>query len=639
MAKFTTEEVYNRNALQVLDGPQSAPEIVQKPRDIFAYEGDDLTFQVKVSGNPIPKIFWFKNGQPLKPTQRCRIEHENGVVNLHIHMLLNDDAACYTLLTENNYGLAIFSIKLNINYVQDENVNIQQTMMKRTEQHYVSDYRDDMVTSSGIKPNFYLIPYDIETLDGQIVRFECRVSGRPEPEITWYKGDHLIHDSDHFKCVVNEEGNYALLIMGADPEDAGTYKCVASNSVGSSSFTVKLSIIQRQQTVAPKFVERFMNTNVREGESVVLHCRAVGTPMPQLTWQKDGIQIDSNPPDCEIKEQEGASTLFLNNISVRAAGWYQCTALSPNGSVATRARLNVESTFQPPKGEPVKLLLPKTHRRIVPESEKYETITLRHVEKVYEHYSSAEYDSQAHTVVQQHRPAFSTHLRDVVLSKGDRAHFEAHLSSFDYTDLAIEWYLNGILLDSQDSRVITTNRYGYIALTLMNVSPQDSGIVTCKLRNQYGEAVTSATLKCAQPKTTADIPEYTERYEDVEDSEFYRHQREIEETRTKIAPIFVRPLESNISSLAGGDLVFEAQVTPVNDPTLRVEWIINGQPLLDSNRTSATFNFGLVSLTIKQLQSTDSGLYVVKATSASGEASSTASLKVLPGKDSKGSRF
>lgn len=107
-------EVYNENSKSMLDGPQQAPEIVQKPKNVFCYEGDDLTFQVKVSGNPIPSIYWFKNGSPLTQTQRCRINYENGVVYLHIHMLLPEDAACYTLLTENNFGISIFSINLNI---------------------------------------------------------------------------------------------------------------------------------------------------------------------------------------------------------------------------------------------------------------------------------------------------------------------------------------------------------------------------------------------------------------------------------------------------------------------------------------------------------------------------------------------
>lgn len=505
-------------------------------------------------------------------------------------------------------------------------------MYFRTE-HYISDFADDMITSNGIKPNFYLIPYDIEIMQGQIVRFECRVSGRPEPDIIWFKNDSRIYDCEHYKCIVNEEGNYALLIMGADAQDSATYRCVATNAIGQASFTVNLNVIERELTIAPKFMERFQNTNAKEGESIVLRCRAIGTPTPQLSWQKDGIQIDSNPPYHEIKIENDASVLCLNSVSARDAGWYQCTAQNQVGSVATRARLNVESTYQLPRGEPIKLVFPKTHRRIEPETEQYETVTLRHVQKVYEHYSSVDYDTSASTAVQQGKPVFSTQLRDVELVKGGSAHFEAHLSSFDYSDLIIEWYLNDRLLDSSDSRVITTSRYGYVALTLMNVDIQDSGIITCKVRNSSGQAVTSAALKCSPHAQAPGPAQYLDRYENVEDSQFYRVKREIEETRSKIAPNFVRPLESSISVQAGYGIVLEAQVTPVNDASLRIEWCINGQPLpSDSRRISTTFNFGHISLRIADVQPADSGLYMVKATNASGEASCTSSLKVLQGK-------
>ena len=43
--------------------------------------------------------------------------------------------------------------------------------------------------------------------------------------------------------------------------------------------------------VAPKFVERFQQGQVNEGETLVLQVRAVGTPTPQLSWQKDGVSV------------------------------------------------------------------------------------------------------------------------------------------------------------------------------------------------------------------------------------------------------------------------------------------------------------------------------------------------------------
>lgn len=520
----------------------------------------------------------------------------------------------------------------------------------------------ELPTISGIRPNFYLIPYDMEAMENQIVRFELRVSGRPEPEIIWFKDGEQIFDCEHFKIVVNEEGSHALLIMGADVQDSGTYKCIAQNRNGEASFTVKLIVFEKEPTISPKFVERFHNTTIKAGESVVFHCRAVGTPSPKLTWQKDGMQIDSNLPSIEVKTDDSSSSLLLNNVTSRDAGWYQCTAQNPSGSVTTRARLNVESIHQIPQGEPVKIIIPKTHRKIEQEPEKFETVHLKHVQRYYE-----EIDADRSNFItyeeQKTKPIFATHLRDLSLRKGNTAHFEAYLKASNYGDLKIQWFLNEKLIEDSQ-RFIITDKYGYIALTIMNVNPEDSGIITCKVSNQYGEAITSATLKCAdvQEKSTVkpvasktasttktmsdkqsekqsievkaeekeDDEEYRQKYDMVEDSELFKYKKAVEETYSKIAPHFVQPLQSNIFGNPGENILLEAQITPVNDPNMRIEWYFNGQPLMSNERISSKFNFGYISLVISNLNEKDSGVYMVKAINAVNEATSTSSIKVNP---------
>jgi titin len=37
--------------------------------------------------------------------------------------------------------------------------------------------------------------------------------------------------------------------------------------------------------------------------------------------------------------------------------------------------------------------------------------------------------------------------------------------------------------------------FDYVALDLLSVYPEDSGVYTCHARNAYGEAVSSATIK------------------------------------------------------------------------------------------------------------------------------------------------
>lgn len=119
------------------------------------------------------------------------------------------------------------------------------------------------------------------------------MTGRPYPEVTWYiNGQQVANDLTH-KILVNESGNNSLMITNVSRADAGVVTCVARNKAGETSFQCNLNVIEKEQVVAPKFVERFTTTNVKEGEPVVFMARAVGTPVPRITWQKVG-QLISN---------------------------------------------------------------------------------------------------------------------------------------------------------------------------------------------------------------------------------------------------------------------------------------------------------------------------------------------------------
>ena len=82
------------------------------------------------------------------------------------------------------------------------------------------------------------------------------------------------------------------MITSVNKSDSGVVTCVAKNKGGETSFQCNLNVIEKEQVVAPKFVERFTTTSVKEGEPVVFTARAVGTPTPRITWQKvNNIQL------------------------------------------------------------------------------------------------------------------------------------------------------------------------------------------------------------------------------------------------------------------------------------------------------------------------------------------------------------
>jgi hypothetical protein len=156
---------------------------------------------------------------------------------------------------------------------------------------------------------------------------------------------------------------------------------VARNKGGEASFQVRLSVIEREQVVAPKFVERFTTIHVKEGEPVSLHARAIGTPIPKLTWQKDSVPVSSAGPELSITNEGGYSALEIPCVRLMDAGWYQCTAQNAAGSTATRARLFVDQQ-KLSSGQPKAMRFPKPTKVIQPQAEpEPEVIYLRHVER------------------------------------------------------------------------------------------------------------------------------------------------------------------------------------------------------------------------------------------------------------------
>jgi len=63
----------------------------------------------------------------------------------------------------------------------------------------------------------------------------------------------------------------------------------------------------------------------------------------------------------------------------------------------------------------------------------------------------------------------------------------------------------------------------------------------------------------------------------LEDASRHRRQQ-AEEIVVASAPQFTRPLH-NLETVEGTNVHLECRLQPVGDPTMRVEWFVNGRPV------------------------------------------------------------
>lgn len=65
--------------------------------------------------------------------------------------------------------------------------------------------------------------------------------GNPEPQITWYRNEHLV-TGEHCVADCSIRGIFSLMIKGVKEEDGGLYTCQARNAGGIRQVTVELTV-------------------------------------------------------------------------------------------------------------------------------------------------------------------------------------------------------------------------------------------------------------------------------------------------------------------------------------------------------------------------------------------------------------
>ncbi|TTE81756.1 Basement membrane-specific heparan sulfate proteoglycan core protein [Bagarius yarrelli] len=157
---------------------------------------------------------------------------------------------------------------------------------------------------------------------GGVTSLQCSASGKPRPAITWFKQQA----GREIKLVsTTTSSSLTAKVTITEPQDSGTFVCRAQNKDGTSEEKVALKVeggasvsIEPKATVHPK------DMTVLEGQTVIMHCQATGSPTPVITWSKLRA-----PLPWQHKAEGG--TLTLNNVGRQDSGQYICNATNSAG--------------------------------------------------------------------------------------------------------------------------------------------------------------------------------------------------------------------------------------------------------------------------------------------------------------------
>lgn len=92
-----------------------------------------------------------------------------------------------------------------------------------------------------VAPNFIQKLQSKVIKEGDYLRFDVRITGIPEPTVTWYRENVPIKSSPDFQVVQNGD-LHSLIIQEAFKEDSGKFSVRAENDAGVAQCTADLIV-------------------------------------------------------------------------------------------------------------------------------------------------------------------------------------------------------------------------------------------------------------------------------------------------------------------------------------------------------------------------------------------------------------
>ncbi|XP_056338350.1 neuronal cell adhesion molecule isoform X10 [Oenanthe melanoleuca] len=141
---------------------------------------------------------------------------------------------------------------------------------------------------------------------------QCEAKGKPPPSFSWTRnGTHFDIDKDAQVTMKPNSGTLVINIMNGGKAEAyeGVYQCTARNERGAA---ISNNIVIRSSRSPLWTKEKLEPNHVREGDSLVLHCRPpVGLPPPIIFWMDNAFQ---RLPQSERVSQGLNGDLYFSNV-------------------------------------------------------------------------------------------------------------------------------------------------------------------------------------------------------------------------------------------------------------------------------------------------------------------------------------
>ncbi|CAL8240908.1 unnamed protein product [Merluccius merluccius] len=268
-------------------------------RSVSFATGSSARLDCEAQGEPAPSVTWTKVSTGVVMSAHARAERFEVLPNgtFVIHNVQLQDRGTYICSAQSLLGRDRMLTTLEV--------------WSRPPRMKVANYREATIHQGG---ELYL---------------DCQADAVPAPLISWVLPDRSVLTSNSSQHRMTMHANGTLHISVTLPHHRGVYRCVASNSAGAASASVRVYVSSLPPAIHQPREERLVLT---PGAPVYAHCSARGAPPPTLRWRiPDGTTVRPSQFLHGNLFVLPNGTLHIRKLGPQDAGSYECTASNAVG--------------------------------------------------------------------------------------------------------------------------------------------------------------------------------------------------------------------------------------------------------------------------------------------------------------------
>nr|XP_021548335.1 myosin light chain kinase, smooth muscle-like [Neomonachus schauinslandi] len=433
-------------------------------------------------------------------------------------------------------------------------------------------------------------------------RFSCKITGRPQPQVTWLKGEVPLQPSARVS-MSEKNGVQVLEIHEVSCDDVGVYTCLVVNGSGKASMSAELSIqgldnasrslvrgtkaansdirkeVTNGTTQGPKLdslasaAERKNCSSTQRGGSPTWATSSQPPPLRESQPESSG-----DPPRKALRSpvlQKTSSTITLQAAKVQPEPRALVSG-APSSSGEERER---------PAASPIAIL--PTRQFGLGSQEVISKVATRKIPT----------ESQRDSTF----PKFESKPQSQEVSEDQTIKFRCEVSGTPKPE--VTWFLEGAPVRIREGMVEVYEEGGCHYLCLLRARARDSGTYSCTASNVRGQMSCSWTLLVKRLAAT------------------------------EVAPSFSRVLK-DCTVVEGQDFVLQCSVQ--GTPVPQITWLLNEQPIQYAHSSCEA---GVAELHIQDALPEDDGTYTCLAKNTVGQVSCSARVTVHEKKSDRKSGY